>query len=137
MDSNLIIKIYSRIVEAFNTDNAAEIGRQLGIARQSVYKWRDGENPPDLERVIEIARVTNRSLDWLLTGQPEQGQTNRSEIEAVNQLSESDFMNLYKAYIKTSPEKARVTELLIKAALQELDEYPENQAVAKDQGRPG
>jgi transcriptional regulator with XRE-family HTH domain len=68
LEAEFLAGLYSRIKEALKTEKPAEIARKLGIERQSVYKWRDGKNPPDLDRIIQIARVTNSSLHWLLTG---------------------------------------------------------------------
>jgi SOS-response transcriptional repressor LexA len=59
---------WTRLLSAFGTENAAEIGRQIGLERQSLYKWRDGINQPSLDSLIAISEKTSRSLHWLLTG---------------------------------------------------------------------
>jgi SOS regulatory protein LexA len=59
---------WKRILEAFNTDNLAEIARKLNISSQSVYKWRDAKSRPDIDTLLEISTLTNSSLHWLLTG---------------------------------------------------------------------
>lgn len=65
--------LWGRITEAFDAKNPAEIARELGIGRGAVYKWRDRKNAPSIETLIRIAELTNRSLDWLLTGNTTQG----------------------------------------------------------------
>lgn len=38
------------------------------MQRQSVYPWRDGVSLPDLERLLQISKLTGHSVDWLLKG---------------------------------------------------------------------
>lgn len=60
-----------RLKEAFNGVQDAEIARKLGYRSQSpVNKFMKGIYPK-AEVLIEISRVTKRSIDWLLTGQGE------------------------------------------------------------------
>jgi len=63
-----LILLWEQIQKAFNSQNPVEIAQKLGISRQAVYRWRDSKNPPELDRLLEISKVTNTSLDWLLTG---------------------------------------------------------------------
>ncbi|HMV87638.1 MAG TPA: helix-turn-helix domain-containing protein [Blastocatellia bacterium] len=63
--------LFQRLQEVFNTTNSAEIARQLGLERQTLYRWRDGRNIPSLENLYEITKCTNVSLHWLLTGEGE------------------------------------------------------------------
>lgn len=62
------VGFWTRLLSTFGTENAAEIGRQIGLERQSLYKWRDGINQPSLDSLITISQKTRRSLHWLLTG---------------------------------------------------------------------
>jgi transcriptional regulator with XRE-family HTH domain len=61
-------ELWERIKLSFQTENAAEIARKLGIERQSVYKWRDGKNLPSLETFERMSQLTGRSQGWLITG---------------------------------------------------------------------
>lgn len=63
--------IYKRIQEVLGTTNAAEIGRKLGYGKHLVYKWRDGRGLPRIDTFLEIWKLTNSSLHWLLTGEGE------------------------------------------------------------------
>lgn len=94
---------YQRIIESFGTANAAEIGRQVGKERQSVYKWRDGKSRPDIETLVEIARVTNSSLHWLLTGE---GPKSRDDLKKTLPLeSKADYTHT------TAPENQDIPAL--------------------------
>lgn len=62
-------ELYKRLLEAFGTDNSAEIARQLNLKRQAIYRWRDGKNDPSISALLLISKKTGASLHWLLTGQ--------------------------------------------------------------------
>src|SRR5689334_22943335 len=64
-------EVWARIQEAFNGAKAAEIARKLGVSKQSVYKWQHGISEPTTEHLKKISHMRNRSVDWLLAGQPE------------------------------------------------------------------
>lgn len=51
-----------------NTDNGAEIARRIGVERQSIYRWRDGQSEPSRDNLRLIVEITGASLDWLETG---------------------------------------------------------------------
>lgn len=65
--------IWKRIEQAFHRsraiDNPSQMAALLDVTRHSVYKWRNGKNPPELATLIRISEETNSSLHWLLTGQ--------------------------------------------------------------------
>lgn len=39
-----------------------------GLAPASVRKWLNGEGLPEVKRLGELSRLTNKSVEWLLTG---------------------------------------------------------------------
>lgn len=43
-----------------------EFSYEMGVSRQSVFKWESGENTPDIEKIKRIAKFYNISLDLLL-----------------------------------------------------------------------
>ena len=43
-----------------------QLAEQLGVSRQSVSKWETGEALPETERIIELSRVFDVSIDYLL-----------------------------------------------------------------------
>lgn len=63
----------ARLREAFEGARDAEIARRLGYRSQSpITKFMSGVYPGP-EVLIEISRVTKRSIHWLLTGEGETG----------------------------------------------------------------
>jgi SOS-response transcriptional repressor LexA len=62
---------FARVCEAMGTESAPEIARKLGISKNAVYFWANGNMPglKGLKNVLKVAATTNTSLVWLLTGQ--------------------------------------------------------------------
>lgn len=44
-----------------------QFAEKLGVSRQTIAKWENGESLPDIERCAEIAMMFNVSLDALTT----------------------------------------------------------------------
>ena len=74
------------------------LGEQLGVSRQSVFKWESDAAIPEIDKLIGLSRLFGVSLDWLLgiggvprmetpaPEAPEQGFTER-EKQIIEQLS--------------------------------------------------
>ena len=45
-----------------------ELGQRLGVTRQTVSKWELGQTTPELEKLVELARLFDLSLDALVNG---------------------------------------------------------------------
>lgn len=56
-----------RLKEAFNRATNASIAEMLGVAEVTVGFYVR-ERIPDAETLVKISNITNRSVDWLLTG---------------------------------------------------------------------
>lgn len=63
-------RLFERIADVLGVKTAPEIANKLGLSKQSVYLWRDG-NWPSIETLGVIAELSNASLHWLLTGEGE------------------------------------------------------------------
>lgn len=48
---------------------AAELARALGVSESAVCRWLKAQRLPDLERIAEIARVLDVSVDALISEQ--------------------------------------------------------------------
>lgn len=72
------------------------LGEQLGVSRQSVFKWESDAAIPEIDKLITLSRLFGVSLDWLLgigdpprtesPAQEAQGFTER-EKQIIEQLS--------------------------------------------------
>jgi len=72
MESSLGERIRIARVAAGLTQN--DIAKHFGIARPNVTQWESGTTRPDQDRLPELAKLLNVSLDWLLNdaGEPPQ-----------------------------------------------------------------
>lgn len=50
-----------------------ELGANLNVSRQTISKWENGDNLPDVYNLISIARLFDVSVDELLLGAPSYG----------------------------------------------------------------
>ena len=42
------------------------LGEQLGVSRQSIYKWESDTVLPEVEKLIALSRMFSVSVGWLL-----------------------------------------------------------------------
>lgn len=42
------------------------LGEELGVSRQSVYKWESGSDLPEIEKLIAMSRLFGVTIGWLL-----------------------------------------------------------------------
>jgi transcriptional regulator with XRE-family HTH domain len=57
-----------RLKEAFGNAGNAEIARKLDVSEPAVSTYLNGRTPP-ADTLINIAKITNCDLHWLLTGE--------------------------------------------------------------------
>lgn len=50
-------------------EEAGDFAEELGIAPARYRKYERGESMPPLDVLEDIVRITERSLDWILSGQ--------------------------------------------------------------------
>ncbi|MBU3874311.1 helix-turn-helix transcriptional regulator [Faecalicatena sp. AGMB00832] len=62
-----------------------ELAGRLGVSRQAVSKWELNESVPDTENVIELGRIFNVSLDYLLKMEIEEPEDREKENTEENQ----------------------------------------------------
>ena len=64
-----------------------EIADKIGVSRQSVSKWETDACAPDAYHLIELAKVLNTSVEYIVTGETsvvEKTQTNKEPMELKN-----------------------------------------------------
>lgn len=57
-----------RLIELFNSDprNDTSIATELNVSKQALSAWRKGTRSPKKSVLIEIAKMYNVSLEWLM-----------------------------------------------------------------------
>lgn len=61
---NIHIKIIQKRKEHHMTQQ--QLADLIGVSRQSVAQWEGGHTCPDMDRMVQLARVLNVSCDYLL-----------------------------------------------------------------------
>ena len=59
--------------------NQAELARRLQISPSAVGMYEQGRREPSAQMLVDIARVFDVSLDYLMTGTPQPGERDRLE----------------------------------------------------------
>ena len=92
-----------------------DLAKQLGISRQSVYKWECGQSYPEVPKLLEIKLHFNVKIDDLLDDSyemplPEKKKKKRLSKEAMKRIEESvnAEMGIVKEEIAPVEEKAEV-----------------------------
>lgn len=57
-----------RLIELFNSDPRSDssIAAELNVSKQALSAWRKGTRSPKKSVLVEIARMYNVSLEWLM-----------------------------------------------------------------------
>ena len=94
-----------------------DLAKQLGISRQSVYKWECGQSYPEVPKLLEIKLHFNVSIDDLLDDSyemplPEKKKKKRLSKEAMKRIEESvnAEMGIVKEESAPVEEKAEVED---------------------------
>lgn len=95
--------LYDRIVEAFGTDNGAEIGRLVEVGRHAVYRWRDGDTLPSRENLLKISECSGVTLDWLMSGEGEKFPSTRSTVSEQISSAERDALTSVSLRLSVQP----------------------------------
>lgn len=71
----------SRLDKGFSQ---TEVAKQLNISRQSISKWENGHNYPDIDNLILLSKIYDISTDDLL----KERELEENEIQKIKELSE-------------------------------------------------
>ena len=71
-----------------------ELAEKLSVSRQSVSKWESGQSVPDLNRILEMARIFGVTTDYLLKDEV------RKVLRSFERLLWKRQMNFYELRLK-------------------------------------
>jgi hypothetical protein len=118
-------EVFSRILEALGAKNAPEAARLLGITKQAVYDWQ--KNTPGIDNLLKVAKSSNTSLHWILTGEGERIVNSEKKISIeeaierrVREIVREEFVLLTKTE-QPPQELGTVDEFDIEAAVKKYD----------------
>lgn len=68
MDEVIKLEIKDKLLELRKVNHLSQeaLANKLGISRQAISKWESGASFPDLENLIELSRLYEVSLDYLM-----------------------------------------------------------------------
>lgn len=72
--------LWERIQEVLHLESVPRIAEKLKLSKPSVYDWQKGKMPA-LDTLIEIAKLGNASLHWLILGEGPKRLDRAAEIE--------------------------------------------------------
>lgn len=72
-----------------------ELADKLNVSRQSVSKWESAQSTPDLQRIIEMAKIFNVSTDYLLKDEMEIVEEGQQVVDTPKRVVSLDFANEY------------------------------------------
>lgn len=85
-----------------------EVAEKLGVSRQTVSKWEQGESIPDVPCGKQLAILYNTTLDELLGYEEEERHLEKIILQTDSRLN--DKVNWTKVWSKKYPVLARYTE---------------------------
>ena len=142
---NACVTLGERIREA--RQNARLTQEQLahlcGVRRASVSQWESERSHPSRKNLLQIARVTSTSTDWLLAegAEPSRVADSAPRIyaadpalvalwEALPSTAQSHLLELLRDLLPREPAKSPAVDTSILAeAIQAIDEVSENQGI--------
>lgn len=89
-----------------------QLGRTIGVSRQTVSKWELGESVPDTENVVELSKLYQVTTDFLLFGEIEKIRTEiqgRSEKES----SEMEAIRVGTSDLEKEANRKRTSKVLL------------------------
>lgn len=60
---------YLKKLRTENNLSQEKLGEKLGLSRQSISKWEQGNAVPDIENIMKLAKLYNVSVDSILNGE--------------------------------------------------------------------
>ncbi len=86
-----------RIVQAFNAKDLKEVAQIIGENYSSLYNWTSQRRDFPTNILIKIAKLTNTSIDWILTG--ENGVQVNSSNQGFEKLLENKIREIVRSEI--------------------------------------
>jgi transcriptional regulator with XRE-family HTH domain len=71
-----ITDVVEKMVKSGNGTDLTKAAADIGISLSTLHRWMNGENQPSYVKMVRLARITGRPLDWFIS-------TDEAETEAV------------------------------------------------------
>ena len=99
-----------RITELRNLNGISqyELAKALGVSRQAVSKWENGQSNPDSMNLVHLAEILDTDIEYLTTGRRSYGRRPPVVIEAekvVEKIVEKPVVQVVEKIVETVVEK--------------------------------
>ena len=84
------------------------LGDQLGVSRQSIYKWESDAALPEIEKLIALSRLFGVSVGWVLGVEDPPPET--AEVPPEAELTEQQLKGVEEEPGPAAPEPGELTE---------------------------
>ena len=88
-----------------------ELGAQVGVSRQAIYKWESDASLPDIDKLIALSKLFGVSVGWLLGVEEAAAQT-QDAPEQTDELTEQQLKmveEIVGRYIAAQPKPQPAT----------------------------
>lgn len=102
------MNIGERITELRKEKNISqsELASRLGVSRQAVSKWEQGQSSPDTVKLIQLAEIFSTEVEYLATGvHPEPGSVVLNVVETVERVEEKVVVKEIVRHVPRKPVK--------------------------------
>lgn len=82
-----------------------ELAEKLGVTRQSVSKWEGAQSVPDIDKILQLARLFGVTTDYLL--KEEQGEPEYTAEDAPLPCARSHWPRPTTAWPKRKPTRPK------------------------------
>lgn len=89
-------KIYE--LRTRNNMSQGDLANELGVSRQSVSKWETGQSIPDVDRIVNISKIFDVTVDYLVNNNDDIEKQSKTEFVQGNKLLEKPILNRAKYY---------------------------------------
>lgn len=87
-----LFKIEKRISEAFDFASRNEIAQKMGVNYQTLSNWLKGRTDFPSAELAKIAKLTDYSLNWILTGEGEK-RTAKKSLPTLFRFDEDELIS--------------------------------------------
>lgn len=86
---------YLKKLRTENNLSQEKLGEKLGLSRQSISKWEQGNAAPDIENIMKLAKLYNVSVESILNGEEDKKEeiTEKTAPEASSAETEAAKTN--------------------------------------------
>lgn len=103
---------YLKKLRIENNLSQEKLGEKLGLSRQSVSKWEQGNAVPDIENIMKLAKLYNVSVDSILNGEEdkkEEAASQKKESESSLKATDENIKKEEKAFAENEKKKVHHT----------------------------